>query len=102
MMEAQTRLISDEARFNAKLKVAQKSGGSGVNMDQIAEMKKDIQDNLDRFEEEFIDFINQNYQNFTENDVIGLFSNLRQSLTSAVGKVKATSDRKPFSQIHMN
>jgi len=49
-------------------------------MQAIDSLRLNIGDTLTRFQDEFLEFINRNYQKFTENDVLDLFSELRGKL----------------------
>jgi hypothetical protein len=50
-------------------------------------LRKQISGILNKFEKEFLDFINSNYSSFTENDVLGLFGSLRRQIEIVVDSV---------------
>jgi uncharacterized protein YcsI (UPF0317 family) len=46
-----------------------------------------VRDVLTKFQDDFLEFINRNYQTFTENDVLELFSELRNKLEELLDQV---------------
>ncbi|CDW85154.1 UNKNOWN [Stylonychia lemnae] len=56
----------------------------GLAEEQAKELQNNIQNTLTKFENEFILYINQNYNSFTENDILGLFANLKREIISII------------------
>ena len=76
MMQMRTMHALNESDLNVEGRVREQQR----RMQAVDNLRSNIGDVLTRFQDEFLEFINRNYQKFTENDVLDLFSELRGKL----------------------
>ena len=81
-------LNESEINVDGRIRKQQALNTQNLTMDEIRHKVGDL---LSRFQDDFLDFINRNYQSFTESDVLDMFSELRTNIEDILHNISFTN-----------